>query len=433
MNSRFLRYVFQNVAAMIGVSVYILADTFFISLYGGANGIAFLNLVLPVYGLIFAIGAMIGVGSATRFTIKRAAGQDSSFYFLQSVFWSLLASVPFILLGIFSPDSVLHLMGADQVLTELGRTYTRIFLLFAPFFMVNYTFTAFARNDHAPTVAMIGSISGSLFNIVFDYVLMFVLDLGLAGAALATAFSPVVTMLVCSTHFLGKHNGIGFKWVMPKFRFLRKSCGLGVSAFVGELSSAVTTVVFNMLILHLAGNIGVAAYGIIANVSLVAMAIMNGIAQGTQPLLSESFGKNDRKQLDVLLKHGMIAMLVAEALIVGVIWLGTDGLIAVFNTENSLALHDYAFSGLRLYFLGFLIVGINVMLITYFAATNRPVQTLIGSLLRGVIAISLCALVLSLLFGMTGIWCALLASEIVTLVVLSVLYKKQKTGRIVNG
>ena len=160
---------------------------------------------------------------------------------------------------------------------------------------------------------------------------------------------------------------------------------------------------------------------------------MNGIAQGTQPLLSESFGKNDRKQLDVLLKHGMIAMLVAEALIVGVIWLGTDGLIAVFNTENSLALHDYAFSGLRLYFLGFLIVGINVMLITYFAATNRPVQTLIGSLLRGVIAISLCALVLSLLFGMTGIWCALLASEIVTLVVLSVLYKKQKTGRIVNG
>ncbi len=433
MNSRFLHYVFQNVAAMIGVSVYILADTFFISLYGGANGIAFLNLVLPVYGLIFAIGAMIGVGSATRFTIKRAAGQDSSFYFLQSVFWSLLASVPFILLGIFSPDSVLHLMGADQVLTELGRTYTRIFLMFAPFFMVNYTFTAFARNDHAPTVAMIGSISGSLFNIVFDYVLMFVLDLGLAGAALATAFSPVVTMLVCSAHFLGKHNGIGFQWVMPKFRFLRKSCGLGVSAFVGELSSAVTTVVFNMLILHFAGNIGVAAYGIIANVSLVAMAIMNGIAQGTQPLLSESFGKNDRKQLDVLLKHGMIAMMVAEALIVGVIWLGTDGLIAVFNTENSLALHDYAFSGLRLYFLGFLIVGINVMLITYFAATNRPVQTLIGSLLRGVIAISLCALVLSMLFGMTGIWCSLLASEIVTLVVLSVLYKKQKTGRIVNG
>ena len=82
MSTRFLHYVFQNVAAMIGVSVYILADTFFISLYGGANGIAFLNLVLPVYGLIFAIGAMIGVGSATRFTIKRAAGADSDFYFL---------------------------------------------------------------------------------------------------------------------------------------------------------------------------------------------------------------------------------------------------------------------------------------------------------------------------------------------------------------
>ena len=123
-------------------------------------------------------------------------------------------------------------------------------------------------------------------------------------------------------------------------------------------------------------------------------------------------------------------MLVAEVLVVSVIWLGTDGLIAVFNTENSLALHDYAFSGLRLYFLGFLIVGINVMLITYFAATNRPVQTLIGSLLRGVIAISICAVLLSMLFGMTGIWCSLMTSEMVTLLVLIVLYKKQKAGRI---
>ena len=243
-------------------------------------------------------------------------------------------------------------MGADAVLTELGRSYTRIFLLFAPFFMVNYTFTAFARNDKAPTVAMIGSICGSLFNIVFDYVLMFVLNLGLAGAAMATACSPLVTMAVCATHYLGKKNGVGFRWVAPKFRFLKKSCGLGVSAFIGEMSSAVTTVVFNMLILHYAGNIGVAAYGIIANVSLVAMAIMNGIAQGTQPLLSESFGKSDRKQLDVLLRYGIVAMLVAEVLIVGAIWLGTDGLIAIFNTEHSMELYGYAFSGLRMYFSG---------------------------------------------------------------------------------
>ena len=183
---------------------------------------------------------------------------------------------------------------------------------------------------------------------------------------------------------------------------------------------------FNMLILHYAGNIGVAAYGIIANVSLVAMAIMNGIAQGTQPLLSESFGKSDRKQLDVLLRYGIVAMLVAEVLIMGAIWLGTDGLIAIFNTEHSMELYGYAFSGLRMYFLGFLIVGLNVMLITYFAATNRPMQTLIGSLLRGVIAISLCAACLAVLFGMTGIWCSLLVSEGITFLVHLVLYRKQK-------
>ena len=83
MKQQFFKYVSQNVAGMIGVSVYILADTFFISVASGANGITVLNLALPIYGLIFAIGAMIGVGSATRFAIKKAQGQkDIDFYSL---------------------------------------------------------------------------------------------------------------------------------------------------------------------------------------------------------------------------------------------------------------------------------------------------------------------------------------------------------------
>ena len=171
-------------------------------------------------------------------------------------------------------------MGADAGLIRLGRNYMRIVLLFTPFFMSNYTFTAFARNDHATSIAMIGSISGSFFNILFDYIFMFPLNLGFLGAALATALSPVVTMLVCSTHYLGKNNHVEFHWRKPSLRRIIGCCQLGVSAFFAEISSAVITIIFNMLILRIAGNIWIAAYGVVANISLVAMAILNGLAQG---------------------------------------------------------------------------------------------------------------------------------------------------------
>ena len=98
MLKRFTRYVTQSVAGMIGISVYVLADTFFISVYSGADGLAILNLILPVYGLIYAIGAMIGIGSATRYAISRAKGKNTEHYFVQSVTWSILAAVPFMLI-----------------------------------------------------------------------------------------------------------------------------------------------------------------------------------------------------------------------------------------------------------------------------------------------------------------------------------------------
>ena len=128
MLQRFSKYVFQSVAGMVGVSVYVLADTFFISVYAGADGLAVLNLILPVYGLIYAIGSMIGIGSATRYGINKAKGEKADHYFTQAVAWSVLISIPFVLLGIFIPDKCLALLGADAGLVAMGKTYLQIIL-----------------------------------------------------------------------------------------------------------------------------------------------------------------------------------------------------------------------------------------------------------------------------------------------------------------
>lgn len=240
--------------------------------------------------------------------------------------------------------------------------------------MSNYAFTAFARNDSAPAIAMLGSIAGSMFNIVFDYVFMFPAGLGLTGAALATAFCPLVTMIICSTHYLGKHNQVGFHFRAPSLLHLIACCQLGVSAFVGEISSAVIAIVFNFLLLGLAGNVGVAAYGVTANLSVVAMCLFNGLAQGTQPLISESYGKGDHTQSRQFLTWGVIACLIVEALILVLTWSMTDPLIQIFNQEQNAELLHYAHSGLRLYFLGFLFAGINILLVAYFPPSRSQNQ-----------------------------------------------------------
>ena len=427
MLKRFLEYVFQSVAGMIGMSVYILADTFFISFYSGADGLAVLNMILPVFGMMYAIGAMVGIGSATRYGISKAKGEDAEHYFTQSISWTLLFSIPFMLIGIFAPDKFLALLGADAGLIELGKTYLRIVLIFAPFFMCNYSVTAFARNDNATSTVMAGSLAGSAFNIVFDYIFIFPAGLGFSGAALATAFCPIVTMLTCATHYLSKKCNIGFKWKKLSVRHLISCCQLGVSAFVGEISSAVTTFIFNMLILGLTGSTGVAAYGVVANLSLVGMSIMNGMAQGAQPLISESFGKGASDEVKKLLGWALKSTAAVEIVLVALVWTFTDPFIAVFNSENNQLLLEYAHTGLRLYFLGFLFAGVNIMLVAYFSATANARPAIVGSLLRGAIAIGICAIVLSRILGMNGVWLSFLASEMITLVVVLILSRHRES------
>lgn len=417
---QFIRYVTQNIFGMLGISCYIIADTFFIAKAAGTDGITVLNLALPIYNLIFAIGSMIGVGSATRFAILRAQKEEAAeYYFSNAICFVWMIGILFTLAGIFVPDKILTLMGADEAIAALGQGYTRIFLLFTPFFMMNYVVGAFVRNDDAPSLAMAGTLAGSLFNIVFDYIFMFPLDLGLEGAALATAASPVISICICSTNFLGKKNTIRFRMRIPSIRRLWQSCQLGVAAFVGEISSGVTTTVFNFLILGLVGNIGVAAYGVVANFALVATAIFNGVSQGAQPLASACYGKGDMSSVKKILKLGASTAAAIGVLLMACVYACTDSLVAIFNSEQSVRLAEYAYTGMRLYFIGFLFAGFNIVGAGFLSATGRAQAAFVTSVMRGFVAIVACSLVLAALIGLNGVWLSFPASELITAILMA--------------
>ena len=421
----FAKYVSQNILGMIGISVYILADTFFISKAQGANGITALNLVLPIYSLIFAIGAMIGVGSAIRFKILRARqdrGADK--YFSNAIICATIISLVFMLSGAFMPDKIVAFLGGDETIVSVGKNYTRIFMMFAPFFMWNHICNAFVRNDGNPSIAMAATLVSSLFNVVMDYILMFPLELGMEGAALATAFSPIVGVLICCVHLLSKRSNVKFVFILPSVKKLVQSCQLGVSAFVGEISSGVTTVVFNFIILKLAGNVGVAAFGVVANCALVAVAVFNGVSQGSQPLFSEYYGRGEHRSVHKTFRLSMITVFVLEAVIITGMYFAARPVALIFNSDGDACLEAYAVTGLRLYFMGFLFAGFNIVGTGILSATESARWAFIASVTRGFIAIIICAFVMSYMFGMTGVWLAFSVSELITAVLVVTALRK---------
>lgn len=411
----FYGYVLRNILAMIGLSCYIIADTVFIAKAAGTDGMAALNLALPVYSLIFAIGSMLGTGAATNFSILRARGDASADrYFFNSCFFAVAAGLLFSLAGILFPEKILALLGGNGDIIAVGRDYIQTFMIFSPFFMLNYIFNAFVRNDGAPSLSMAATLTGSFSNILLDYIFMFPLDMGMKGAALATGLSPVIGIAVCSLHFFKGNSSIKVKPAAPSVKMTVRSCRLGISSFVGELSSGITTTVFNFLILGLAGNVGVAAYGVVANFSLVTVSVFNGIAQGSQPLLSRFYGSADKSSLNKTLKLGIITAFGAAVLIIVLVYMFTSQCIAIFNAEGSALMAEYAYNGMRLYFPGFIFAGFNIVAAGYFSATDQAAAAFVIAIMRGAAAIILFAFLLSGLFGMTGIWLAFGASELVT-------------------
>ena len=299
----FAKYTSLNVLGMIGLSCYILADTFFVSKALGANGLAALNLAIPIYSFINGSGLMIGMGGATKYSIFKSQNnfKKANNIFTQAFFLVVTMAAIYFLIGILFSGPLARVLGATKSVYDMSSVYLRVILVFAPMFMMNNLLLCYVRNDGAPQLSMMAMLGGSFSNIVLDYVFMFPLDMGIFGAAFATGLAPVISILILSPFFIKKLNN--FKLVKTKLvdRHILDIVSSGLPSLVTEVSSGIVMIIFNMIILNLAGNTGVAAYGVIANLSLVVISIYTGISQGIQPLLSSGYGSGQIKKVHIII------------------------------------------------------------------------------------------------------------------------------------
>ena len=408
----FFKYVSANVIAMIGLSCYILADTFFISLSLGKTGLASLNLAMPSFSIVFSIGLMFGIGGSTKFAIYKGAGDGKSAnrVFTHTVFVVACFAVVFVLLG------------ADGKTFSGSKTYVQIILCFAPFFMFNNVLQNFIRNDGAPRLAMTASLLGNLFNIIFDYVFIFPCKLGMLGAALATGISPVISMLILMIFFFRKKNTFRLEKTKLSLSVFGEIISLGLASFIAEFGFGLVMMLINKLFKSLGGDTAVAAFAIVVNVFYVINAIFNGISAGTQPIISFSYGQHDFARILQVLKYALITIGATAAVLYVILFFSAYGIAAIFNTEKAEDLQKLATTGIKLYFISSLFSGFNLLFSSYFSASDKGICSQIITLLRGVVLIIPLAYLFAHLWKITGLWLATPAAEMLTLVAAIIIF-----------
>lgn len=413
---QFVRYVTPNVLGMIAMSAYILADTFFIANGVGPNGLAALNFAIVVWTVMQATGLMLGIGGATKFQVFKSQGDAdaASRTFSNAVMLALFAAAVYLVAVNLFAAPVSYALGADSDTVGLTETYLRVLFGFAPFFLMNNVLLPFVRNDGSPRLAMGGMVLGSMANIALDYLFIMVFGWGMFGAAFATGIAPMLSMAVLSVHFLKRRNTFKFVKTLPDVRLMGSFAVLGASSFIVEISGGVVLLIFNLIILSFEGNIGVAAYGIVANIAFVATALFVGIAQGIQPLASHHYAQGDERNLKRVLRYALLTALVISLALIAVVWALSEPLAAAFNRDDDPRLTALAAEGMRLYFAGYLFAGANIVSAAFFSAVEQPGRGLAISIGRGFVAIVAFVFAFAALFGMVGVWITFPAAEAAT-------------------
>lgn len=424
----FLKYSFLNILGMVGISFYILADTYFISKGVGVNGLSALNLAIPVFNFINGCGLMIGIGGGTLYSLckKEKDQQETNKIFTNSLYLAFIFSLLFLILGMFFSSEIVFLLKADEEIFSLTKTYIQTIMIFAFAFIINNVLLSYIRNDGSPQLSMVAMLVGSFSNIILDYIFIFPLKMGIFGAVIATCIAPLISIAILTLHFFRKKSNFKLNKCQMNKKIVLNTLTTGIPSLLSELSSGIVMIIFNILVFNLKGNIGIASYGIIANISIVVVAIYNGIAQGIQPLFSKYFKNENNKNLKNILKYALTLMIVLSIIIYLFVFFNSALITSLFNSENNILLNNIANKGLKIYFIVCPFIGFNIIISIFFSSIGKPLFAHIISFLRGFLIIIPLVIFLANYLKMDGIFLSLPICEFIVSILGIVFYIKQK-------
>lgn len=399
----------QALPASLGIlvmSLNILIDTIFVGNWIGSIAIAAINVVLPVSFFIAALGMAIGIGGSS--IISRALGandvEKAKRTFGNQITITLLMSVLCMVFGLWFIDSLVYSFGGKGTIFEPAKVYYRIVLYGVPVLALCMMGNNVIRAEGAPKHAMIAMVIPSVSNLLLDYILINVLEMGMAGAAWATTISYVLCFIYVAWFFLsGKSELVGdLKHFLPDWNLLKEIGGLGFVTLTRQAMSSVLYLILNNVLFELGGEDSVSVFGIIGRMMMFALFPVLGITQGFLPIAGYNYGAGQwsrvREVIFTSLKYACgIGLLIFLSL-----FFFTREIAAIFTT-NLTVIEETSFA-LKLVFLATPIIAIQLIGAAYYQAIGKVLPALLLTLLRmGFILIPL-ILVLPQIYGELGVW-----------------------------
>lgn len=385
--------------------------------YQGPQGTAALAVVSPIWNIIYSLGLLVGIGGSVLFSTSRGTSQNdfrkSNEYFTASLIGvSILAVITWIAVICFDTH-LLTLFGAQETLSPLAKRYIFPVKFVVPSFLFTQLMAAYLRNDGDPGLATKAVLFGGIFNVFGDYFFVFILDMGIMGAGLATGMGSVFSLLIMLSHFRSDRNTLKLEKPNHLMTMFRQIGVTGFSTFFIDVAMGILTMLFNRQILKYLGTDALSVYGVMINISTFVQCCAYSIGQASQPIISSNFGAGYGNRIREILKYALLS-----AAAFGIVWTilieTVPGLsIRIFMTATD-AIMNIAPSIMRTYGISFLLLPYNVFSTYYFQALMKPVSSFIVSVSRGAVIIGILIMILPVIATGNAIWWTMPLTEPIT-------------------
>lgn len=414
---KLLRFVLPSIVMMIFTSIYGVVDGLFVSNYVGKTAFAAVNLIMPFLMAISALGFMIGTGGSAIVakTLGEGKKEQANEYFSMLVYLTLIGGIVLSALGILFSPLIARGLGADGALLTNCVLYARITLLSMPAFMLQNVFQSFFVTAEKPKLGLGVIVIAGVTNMVLDFLLVGVFQIGLAGAAFATVTSECIGGLFPILYFARKNSSL-LKLGRTHFngQIFLCACGNGSSELMTNLSSSIVNSLYNIQLMNLTGENGVAAFGTIMYVNFIFIAIFLGYSIGSAPLVSYHYGAGNHDELKNLFQKSLRLIGIWGLMLFILAQLIARPLAAIFVGYDA-DLFSMTQNGFRIYCIAYLINGFNIYGSSFFTALNNGLISAAISFLRTLVFQLAAVLLLPLLLDINGIWSAVAVAELLTL------------------
>lgn len=422
-----LQFALPTMVMMVFLSLYTIVDGICISRFVGTDALSAANIVYPVLSLVIAVGVMLSTGGSAVIAKKIGEGQlpeaRENFSFLILV--GFLLGVLFAVVGNLLIVPTVRLLGATDLLLDYCLDYLSVLLWLSPACILQILFQSFFVTTGKPALGLLLTVSGGLANMVLDYAFMGPMNLGIAGAALATGIGQLVPSVVGLCYFsLTRHS-----LYLVKHRFqgpvLLQSCLNGSSEMVTNLSTAVVTFLFNIVMLDLRGEDGVAAITIVLYGQFLFNALYMGFSMGVAPVISYNYGGQNHRMLQRLFKICIWFISLSSVAVTALALLSSPIIVEIFTPAGT-PTYELAKTGFFLFSFNYVFAGINIFASSMFTAFSDGKISAIISFVRTFVFIVINILLLPALIGVNGVWLSVPIAEFMTLFLAVYFFMKKK-------